>query len=51
MGLTIADAAKLFEVQPLAVYRYISKERTPRPKIMERIRRATDGAVTPNDFI
>jgi hypothetical protein len=50
-GITIADAARLFEVRRVSVHRYIAKTRIPRPKVLEQIRKATDGAVTPNDFI
>lgn len=34
-----------------ALHRYRRHERQPRPDVLRRIREATDGAVTPNDFL
>ena len=51
-GLRDGDlAAALGECSIGAIRKWRSGERIPRPEMMARIRRATDGQVTPDDFI
>jgi len=50
-GLTRADFARLIGVRHLTVTRYVRGEQIPEPEYLRRIYRATDGMVTPNDFI
>lgn len=45
-----AAFAKLIETTQVAVSRYATGKRIPRPEIMRRIATATDGKVTPPDF-
>lgn len=45
------DFAREIEVDPVSVRRYLNGTRFPRRGVMDRIIRATDGAVTPNDFV
>lgn len=42
--------SKIIGVKPPTVRRYCLGERIPKPSVMERIKSATNGAVTPNDF-
>lgn len=42
--------AEQIGVTPISLSRYFSGVRKPSAEIMERIHRATGGAVTPNDF-
>jgi len=42
--------ALAINVTAVSVRRYISGKRKPRPEIMERIKQATGGKVTANDF-
>jgi DNA-binding transcriptional regulator YdaS (Cro superfamily) len=44
------DFAQQIGVTREAVLMWMSAARTPRPKMMERIKKATAGSVTPNDF-
>lgn len=46
-----ANFAKAIGVSVQALYRYLSGDRTPRPAIIRRIKRATNGEVTANSFI
>jgi transcriptional regulator with XRE-family HTH domain len=43
--------AALIEVEAASVTRYANGDRIPRPAIMRRITKVTDGQVTANDFI
>ena len=43
--------AEQIGVSIFAVGKYARRQRTPRPEIMARIKRATDGAVTADDFL
>jgi hypothetical protein len=45
-----AEFAKQIGVTREAALMWLSAARIPRPKMMERIKTATGGAVTPNDF-
>ncbi len=47
---SISAFAEAIDVTAMAVYRYLSGERIPRPEVMERIVAATGGEVRPNDF-
>jgi transcriptional regulator with XRE-family HTH domain len=49
--LSRADFAKQIGVSEVAVTRYIGGKRMPRPEVLSKIREATNGAVTPNDFL
>jgi len=49
-GLSQSDFAETIETKPVSVSRYVRNERLPEPEIMERIRIATNGLVTANDF-
>ncbi len=46
---TVAFAASI-GVSLQALHRYLLGERIPRPDVLERIARVTDGCVQPNDF-
>ncbi len=48
--LNNTDFSKIIGVSPNAIGHYKSGRRTPRPTIMERIKQATGGKVTANDF-
>jgi transcriptional regulator with XRE-family HTH domain len=48
--IKLADFAGRIGVTATALQRYLDGERRPRAAILERIHRATDGAVQPNDF-
>jgi len=45
-----ARFAETIDVTGTALKRYLDGERVPRAEILERIAKATDGAVQPNDF-
>jgi transcriptional regulator with XRE-family HTH domain len=49
--LTLEQFASVIGVEPAAVSRYASGARYPRRDIMRRIVDATDGQVSPNDFL
>ena len=49
-GMPIAKFAERLGVRKMTVYRYISKDRVPRPSIMRRIVEETNGRVTPDSF-
>ncbi|MCC8483905.1 MAG: helix-turn-helix transcriptional regulator [Rickettsia endosymbiont of Labidopullus appendiculatus] len=49
-NLQTCKVARLFQVSPAHIYKYIYGKTIPRPKVMERIFLATYGVVTPNDF-
>lgn len=49
--LSVLDFAKRIGCSPVAIYRYISADRIPRPVVMRAIAGATAGAVTANDFV
>ena len=49
-GLTPAEFAAEIRVHHDAVRKWMRGERTPRPRQMLAINRATQGRVTPNDF-
>lgn len=46
-----ADFADRIGVTRQSLHRYCAGERTPRPEVMVRIRRVTNGAVTADDFL
>ena len=48
--LTVAEFADRIGVRSASVHRYRNRERIPRPEQMARIREATGGAVTADDF-
>jgi transcriptional regulator with XRE-family HTH domain len=50
-GISIAAFAEVIRTSHEAVRRYALGERVPRPEIMARISKATNGAVTANDFV
>ncbi len=50
-GMTREAFAALIDVEPASVTRYANGDRVPRPTIMRRIVTATNGDVTPNDFL
>lgn len=49
--LTADQFAAVIEVDPVSVNRYLRGVRKPKWAVMARIMSATDGAVTPNDFV
>lgn len=49
-GMTALAFARQIETSHVAVGRWINHQRIPNAKMMHRIIRATNGAVTPNDF-
>lgn len=49
-NIPIAVFADQIGVSFQAVHRYLTGERLPRRDVMERIKAATGGLVTPNDF-
>lgn len=49
--LSLTDFAKAIGVSAEAVRRYRDGDRTPRPEQMVRIKAATSGAVTADDFM
>jgi DNA-binding transcriptional regulator YdaS (Cro superfamily) len=50
-NIDAAAFAARINVTPKAVSYWISGDRTPRPEQMQKIIDATNGAVTPNDFL
>lgn len=48
--ITPAAFARSIYVSAQTVHRYLDGIRIPRPEILERITKATNGAVQPNDF-
>lgn len=50
-GLSQAEFAKIIEASQVAVSRYASGRRMPRPARLLRIKEATGGLVTGNDFL
>lgn len=46
-----AEFAKAIGVSEVAITRYVGGKRMPRPEILVKIKVATNGAVTPNDFL
>lgn len=49
--LSQAEFAKIIEASQVAVSRYVSGQRIPRKKLLLKIREATGGLVTGNDFL
>lgn len=50
-GLTAEQFAVMIDVRsPISVYRYEKGKRVPRPKVMAKITKATEGRLTANDF-
>lgn len=49
--ITYEAFAERIGVSVFAVGKYARRQRTPRPEIMARIKAATDGAVTADDFV
>lgn len=49
--LTNAEFAEAIGVSRQALWRYRLGERIPRPDVLTKIKRATKGAVTANDFV
>ncbi len=45
------EFAREVGVDPVSVRRYLAGKRLPRWSVLERIMKATAGAVTPNDFV
>jgi transcriptional regulator with XRE-family HTH domain len=50
-GISPADFARRIGVGHISVNRYLAGTRVPAPDVMVKIAKATDGAVTPNDFL
>jgi predicted transcriptional regulator len=50
-GIDVAAFAAAIRVDLSTVYRYLSGDRLPRADVLRRIKRATGGKVTPNDFL
>lgn len=50
-GETVASFASRIGVDVKTLYRYLAGERFPTPENLKRIREATDGAVTADDFV
>jgi hypothetical protein len=48
--ISVEEFARQISVEPISVRRYLAGSRWPKWPIMERIVKATAGAVTPNDF-
>ena len=48
--VTTKEAARLFKVSHTSIYHYIYLGVIPKPKVMQRIYRATNGMVSANDF-
>jgi transcriptional regulator with XRE-family HTH domain len=48
--ISVADFAETLGVTVQAVHRYCNGDRIPKRDVMDRILRATRGAVQPNDF-
>lgn len=49
-SISVAEFAAQIGVTVQAVYRYLDGDRLPERRIMEQIKEATGGTVTPNDF-
>jgi len=49
-GIKAKEAAKLFGISHIHIYKYIYAHAIPKPVIMLRIFVVTQGAVSPNDF-
>ena len=49
-GISARRFARAIRVSEFTGGRYRRREQTPRPSVMVRIYRATQGPVTPNDF-
>lgn len=49
-GITHAEFASRIRTSQAAVTRYVLGQRIPRPEVIARIREATGGEVTANDF-
>lgn len=49
-GQTNTAFAELIGVSPMAVSRYVRRERRPRDEVLIKIREVTNGRITPNDF-
>lgn len=49
-SIPIATFAQRINVTAFSVHRYVSGARVPRPKVMARIKEATGGAVSADDF-
>jgi transcriptional regulator with XRE-family HTH domain len=50
-NISRADFAKVIGVSEVAITRYVGGRRMPRPELLVKIKEATNGAVTPNDFL
>jgi len=50
-GESIPSFAARIGVSPQAVHRYLHDQRRPKWPILEKIKTATNGQVTPNDFL
>lgn len=50
-NLTASAFAERLDVPPSTVIRLIKGERSPRLELLRKIMAATDGEVTPNDFV
>ena len=46
----VPEFAKRIGVSVAALHRYLTGQRLPRPDVMEKIVRETQGSVQPNDF-
>lgn len=49
-AVSTTQFAERIGVSLAALHRYLTGERTPRPEVLERISRVTQGCVQPNDF-
>lgn len=50
-SISRAEFAERIGVSEVSICRYVMKKRVPRPEQLRRIREATGGAVTANDFM
>ena len=50
-GISQVEFARRMNVSESCVSQWITRRRTPRPEYMAKIKRITEGAVTPDDWI
>jgi predicted transcriptional regulator len=50
-GVTVEKFAESIDHKPVTIYRYMAGKRLPREDTFRKIYTATDGKVTPNDFL
>lgn len=46
-----SDFARIVGVSEVSICRYIANQRMPKRDVLSKIMEATNGAVTPNDFV